>query len=102
MNDDKQIEYYISLVHELHKLPQQTEWVEFKRNNDNPEEIGQYLSALANSAALLGKVNGYLLWGIDNESHDIVGTTFRTGRVKVGGEELENWLLRLLSPKINS
>ena len=101
MNANKHTEYYVSIVHELRKLPNETEWVEFKHNNDNPEEIGQYLSALANSAALLGKVNGYLLWGIDNESHDIVGTTFSPGNVKVGGEELENWLLHLLSPKIN-
>lgn len=95
------IDYYVSIVHELRKLPSETEYVEFKRNNDNPEEIGAYLSALANSAALLCKVNGYLIWGIDDESHDIIGTTFRPGTAKIGKEELENWLLRLLSPKIN-
>ncbi len=101
MTIDHPTEYLISIVHELRKLPKETEWVEFKKNNNNPEEIGQYLFALANSAALLGKVNGYLVWGIDNESHDIIGTTFVTGTAKVGGEELENWLLRQLSPKIN-
>jgi len=94
-------DYYISIVHELRKLPRETEWVEFKRNRAEPEEIGEYLSALANSAALLGKVNGYLVWGVDNESHDIVGTTFRPDSLKAGAEELENWLLRLLSPRID-
>jgi len=94
-------EYLISIVHELRKLPRETEWIEFKHNNDNPEEIGEYLSALANASALLGKVNAYLVWGIDAETHDIVGTTFRPDRCKIGGEELENWLLRLLAPKIN-
>lgn len=93
--------YWISIVHELRKLPGETEWVEFKRNNDNPEEIGEYLSALANSAAMTGKVNGYLLWGIDNDSHEIAGTTFVPSKTRVGAEELENWLLRLLEPKIN-
>lgn len=29
-------EYLASLVHELRQLPQETEWVEFKQNNDNP------------------------------------------------------------------
>ena len=94
-------DYLISIVHELRKLPRETEWIEFKHNNDNPEEIGEYLSALANTSALLGKVNAYLFWGIDGETHDIVGTTFRPDMGKVGGEELENWLLRLLMPKIN-
>lgn len=94
-------EYLLSLLHELRMLPCETEWVEFKHNNDNPEEIGEYLSALANSAALLGKVHAYLVWGVDDQSHDVIGTEFDPSGAKVGGEELESWLLRLLSPKIN-
>ena len=35
-------------------LPQESEWVEFKHNNADPEEIGEYVSARANSAALPG------------------------------------------------
>ena len=44
-------EYLAGLLHELRQLPKETEWVEFKRNNAKPEEIGEYISALANSAA---------------------------------------------------
>ncbi len=98
---DRTTEYLLSLLNELRKLPQETEWVEFKHNNDKPEEIGEYLSALANAAALKGKVHGYLVWGIDNKSHEVIGTTFDPVRTKIGGEELESWLLRLLAPKIN-
>jgi predicted HTH transcriptional regulator len=98
---DRPDEYLLSILQELRKLPSETEWVEFKHNNDNPEEIGEYLSALANSAALFGKVNAYMVWGVDNTSHDLIGTVFRPGISKIGNEELENWLLRLLSPKIN-
>ncbi len=94
-------EYLISIVHELCKLPQETEWIEFKQNKVDENDIGEYLSALANSAALLGKVNGYKVWGVDNQTHDIVGTTFQPSTYKVGNEELESWLLRLLDPKIN-
>src|SRR2546430_1385331 len=101
MTTDRKPEYLISLVHELRKLPQETEWVEFKKNNVEPQEIGEYLSTLANSAALCGKAFAYLVWGIENASHQIVGTTFSPSRAKVGNEELENWLLRLLSPKIH-
>jgi len=98
---DRPTEYLIGLVHELRKLPVETEWVEFKHNRAEPEEIGEYLSALANSATLLGKVNAYLVWGVGNETHDIIGTTFNPMATKVGNEELESWLLRLLDPKIN-
>jgi len=101
MTTDRTSEYLVGLVRELCKLPTETEWVEFKHNNDNPEEIGEYLSALANSAALHGKSSAYLVWGIDDPTHEVVGTTFVPAAKKVGNEELENWLLRLLEPKID-
>lgn len=101
MTTDRSPEYLASLVNELRKLPAETEWLEFKHNNADPQEIGEYLSALANSAALCGKANAYMVWGIENETHAIVGTTFSPPMAKVGSEELENWLLRLLSPKIH-
>lgn len=94
-------EYLQKLLNELRKLPKETEWVEFKHNNDDPQEIGEQISALANSAALAGKTRGYLVWGIEAGTHDILGTNFHPSSSKVGNEELENWLLRLLTPKIN-
>lgn len=36
--------------------------------NADPEEIGEYLCALANSAALGGKARAYLVWGVDDET----------------------------------
>ncbi len=91
----------LGILGELRKLSQETEWVEFKQNNEKPEEIGEYISALANAAALTGKVHAWLVWGIDDITHDVVGTSFRPLTAKVGNEELENWLLKSLSPKIN-
>jgi predicted HTH transcriptional regulator len=101
MTVDRSTEYLLSLLQELRKLPRETEWVEFKHNNDNPEEIGEYLSALANAAALTGKVHAYLVWGVTDDTHDVIGTTFNPAKAKVGNEELESWLLRHLNPKIN-
>ncbi len=101
MTNDRPAEYLESLVRELAKLPHETEWVEFKVNEAEEQEIGEYLSALANSAALVGKAFAYLVWGVTDGDHAIVGTIFDPRKAKVGNEELENWLLRLLSPKIN-
>ena len=94
-------EYLAGLVRELSKLPRETEWVEFKVNAYEPQEIGEYVSALANSAALSGKPFAYVGWGIADHDHTVVGTNFSPNARKVGNEELENWLLRLLTPKIN-
>ena len=79
----------------------ESEWIEFKHNNSEPEEIGEYLSALANAAALHSEPNAYLLWGIEDGTRQIVGTSFRPKTQKIGNEELESWLARLLSPRID-
>lgn len=65
MPTDRNTDYIVGLVHELRKLPNETEWLEFKQNKADPQDIGEYLSALANSATLWGKINAYLIWGID-------------------------------------
>ena len=92
---------YNKLVLELLKHPKETEWLEFKHNNDKPDEIGEYISALSNSAAHANRDVAYMVWGIDNETHAIVGTSFDYTKAKVGNEELENWLRRMLSDNAN-
>ena len=94
-------QYLKSLVSELTLLSNETEWVEFKVNNKEPQLIGEYISALSNSAALEGKKYAYLLWGVDDNTHEIIGTNFEPKKFKKGNEEVENWLYRLISPKIN-
>src|SRR6185437_6417488 len=53
-----------NLVKSLVAIGTETEWLELKRNNTNPQEIGQNISALSNSAALLERQSAYILWGI--------------------------------------
>jgi len=89
------------LVRELIALPKEIEWVEFKHNQADHYIIGDYISALSNSAALCGKPYGYILWGIDDATHQIVGTSFQPRLTKIGNEELENWLLTQLNPRID-
>lgn len=89
------------LIEDLLKLPQETEWVEFKQNNFNPDKIGEYISALSNSACLHKKDYGYLVFGIENSTHNVVGTSFKPKEFKIGNEELENWLHTLLEPSID-
>jgi len=94
-------DYLRGLVTELRKLQGEIAWVEFKVNNSNPQEIGEYLSALSNAAALKGKANAYLVWGIADGTHDVVGTSFKPNQTKKGNEPLENWLLRQLNPRLH-
>lgn len=91
----------VQLLLRLAALPCETEWVEFKRDNGDPGEIGEYLSAISNSAALHAKEAGFIAWGIADGTHEMVGTRFRPRSTRVGNEELENWLSCLLAPRIH-
>ena len=92
--------FWQSVVRELVALPRETGWLELKQNKAEPQEIGEYISALANSAATENKAHAYLVWGVHDESHAILGTSFDPAACLIGAEELESWLLRLLTPKI--
>lgn len=85
------------LVKELCKLPKEVGWVEFKHNNCQPMMVGEDISALANSATLNDRDYAYMIWGVDDGTHEIVGTTVRLQLEKKGEQELENWLRYLLS-----
>lgn len=85
------------LIDELRKLPNETPWVEFKHNNYDHYMIGKSISALANSAALYERNCSYMLWGIHDETHEIIGTDYDLQSLKKGNQEIENWLRSLLS-----
>ncbi len=102
MIPQRDAEYLTNLVDNLRRLPSETEWVEFKVNQaTDPQDIGEYISALANGAALNGENAAYVLWGIENGSHALVGTEFKPDTVKQGNEPLDNWLRRGLTPRID-
>ncbi len=89
-----------TLLHGLLQQPAETEWLEFKHNNGDERQIGEYISALSNAAALAGQRCGYLVWGVADGSHALVGTDFDPLQAKVGNEPLEAWLARLLTPSL--
>ncbi|WP_373604441.1 RNA-binding domain-containing protein [Succinivibrio dextrinosolvens] len=56
------------------------EWFEFKENWYSSKDIGDYISSLSNAAAMSGKEYGYLIWGVNNDTHELTGTTFNPHR----------------------
>ena len=61
------------------------EVVEFKEATDNfpTSDIGKYFSALANEANLRGEEAGWLVFGVTDRTHRVVGTDFRRDRVRL-------------------
>ncbi len=91
----------IALLDRLRAEPRETEWLEFKANRYEPQILGEYLSALANSACLLGRPRGYVAFGIEDGSHAVVGTTFDPQAEKGKGEQLlPLWLSLGLRPNV--
>ena len=88
------------LLDHLRALPAETEWAEFKQSYFEPKEIGERISAIANSAMLEHQACGFIVFGIADGTHEVVGTTVRLKGEKVGGEDFEHWISRMLEPKI--
>ncbi|MFY9943680.1 MAG: RNA-binding domain-containing protein, partial [Desulfobacterales bacterium] len=81
--------------------PPRAEWLEFKANRYEAQELGEYLSALANSACLHGRPKGYLVFGIENTSHQVVGTDFEPEQAKAkGNQPLLIWLALGFKPNV--
>ncbi|MCR5776680.1 MAG: putative DNA binding domain-containing protein [Lachnospiraceae bacterium] len=88
------------LIDSLLGKNKETEWLEFKENFHSPDEIGQRISALSNSAYLCNMPYAYMVFGVNDNSLKVVGTNFFATRKKVGNEELESWLSTRLNPRI--
>ncbi len=59
--------YPKKILCELVSLPSEKEFLEFKSNYCSSQEIGEYISALSNSACLNNKSHGYLIFGIEKD-----------------------------------
>ena len=88
----------MELIYSLVGFPDETEWLEFKDSQGDPERIGRDISALANSAALHRRSRAYKIWGVEDGSHRLVGTRFNPYRTKArGNQDLLIWLRSMLS-----
>lgn len=63
----------------------ENECVEFKDANDNfsTSDIGKYFSALSNEANLRGQSAAWLVFGVGNQSRQIIGTNYRSEKERL-------------------
>ncbi|MBT3210125.1 MAG: transcriptional regulator [Bacteroidetes bacterium] len=96
-------EELIKLLEELVAHPIETQWIEFKMGAGSitNEQIGEYVSAMSNGATISNQPFGYLVWGVDDDTHEVKGTNFCFTTAKQGNQDLELWVRNLLHPKIN-
>lgn len=92
---------YYALLSILRSYQREEGWFEFKENNIDPECLGIYVSALSNTAALTEHPYGYLVWGVSDGTHEVVGTSFSPKKEKKGNMELDAWLAINTNPRID-
>ena len=88
------------LIDDLRNRSAETSWIEFKENNADARMIGRLISALSNAARLADQHYAYVVWGIRDGDHEVVGTTFDPSARKEKGQPLEMWLANCLQPGI--
>ena len=93
------MEKYIDILENLLSLKDEYEWLDFKENWFSKDEIGEYISAISNGASLCGKENGYLIWGVEDKTKEIIGTIINFDK-DIDGEPYKHYLARNLKPSV--
>jgi len=92
--------YVNEIIQAVRKNSAELPYIEFKVNDYRAQDIGEYVSALSNTAALFNQERAFMIWGIEDETHDIVGTNFDPQKEKVGSQGLDLWISTQLEPQI--
>jgi len=81
----------ITKLNELRKMKTENEIIEFKeaRNGYDFKKIGMYFSALSNEANLHRAECAWLVFGVENNHHQITGTNFRASKADLNSLKKE-------------
>lgn len=92
---------------ELKKLineQDESEILDYKENFEDAKAIGEYISALGNSALMLKYPVAYLIWGVQDTTKKIVGTKFNPVNKKASSKNkmpFKTYLEQYLDPRVN-
>ena len=90
----------IALINELRSNASENNLLEFKKDNFDPKVVAKLCSALSNTARIANKECAYVLWGLSDDDHRVVGTKFDPDALTVGNTVFQLWLAQRLSPSI--
>lgn len=62
--------------------------------------VGEYISALSNSAAMLGRKYAYLIWCVNDKTHEVMGTNIDYNK-SINNEPIKHYIARKLNPSIS-
>ena len=97
---DERLRRTLALIDELRTPVAETALAEFKANYADPAMIGKLISGISNAARIEGKDSGYVVWGVHDGDHAVVGTAFDPHTAKHERQPLEFWLNQRLQPGV--
>lgn len=89
-----------AIINEARNNKTELPWIEFKENYYDPQGIGEYVSALSNTAALYNQEHALMIWGVNNNTHELTDTSFDPYTAKVGNQSLSLWISTQLDPQV--
>jgi predicted HTH transcriptional regulator len=78
----------------------ESEFIEYKHDNNDPDMIGQTVSALANSAFIAGKSRAFFIFGVDDQTRQLVGTSVKIKSMRKGNQDFQQWLEQMMKPRL--
>lgn len=90
---------YVDILENLLTFHEEYEWLDFKENWFSKDEIGEYILAISNGAAICGKEFGYIVWRINDSTMEISGTSISFDK-DISNEPYKHYLARNLKPSI--
>ena len=88
----------LALIEDLRMRPESAT-VEFKKNNADARMVGRLISALSNAARVENRDFAYIVWGVQDENRDVVGTRFDPAKTQQR-QPYEFWLAQRLNPRV--
>ena len=78
---------------------EEREWFEFKENSFDRDTVGEYISALSNSAAIIGRSFAFMFWGVNDKTHHVSGTKINYNK-EIENEPVQHYIARNLNPSV--
>ena len=97
-SNDLSDERLAKIIENLCRNDSELEHVEFKENFSEHYKTGQIVCGMLNTLTLKHIPRGFLVWGVRDSDHSIVGTEFNPRVKKVKGREFDYWLKTTIEP----
>ena len=86
----------IQAIDRMRSCPEEGQWFEFKTKRFDHAELGEALSGVYNGALIEDEPFAYVVYGIEDKTHDVKGTNLHSDQLAVGNEPVVFWLSKAL------